>query len=112
MDDVPAMLNCKTYPLGEGQQKLLDEFIADHLKKGYIHRSNSPYTSPFFFVSKKDGKQCPVQDYHKLNKLTIWNNYPLPLIKELIRQLVGKEWFTKFNIRWGYNNVCIKKGDE
>ena len=92
------MLNCKTYPLGEGQQKLLDEFIANHLKKGYIHQSNSPYASPFFFVSKKDGKQCPVQDYCQLNELTIHNNYPLPLIKELIRQLVGKEWFTKFDI--------------
>ena len=36
MDDTPPMLNCKTYPLVEGQQKLLDKFIADHLKKGYI----------------------------------------------------------------------------
>jgi hypothetical protein len=40
------------------------------------------------------------------------NTYPLPLIKELINQLVKKEWFTKFNIRWGYNNVCIKDGDQ
>ena len=60
VDDAPAMLNCKTYPLGKGQQKLLDEFISDHLKKGYIYRFNSPYASPFFFVSKKDGKQHPV----------------------------------------------------
>jgi hypothetical protein len=40
------------------------------------------------------------------------NTYPLLLIKELIHQLVGKQWFTKFDIRWGYNNVCIKEGDE
>ena len=106
------MLNCKTYPLAEGQQKLLDEFIVDHLKKGYIHQSNSPYASPFFFVSKKDEKQRPVQNYHKLNELTICNNYPLPLIKELVQQLVGKEWFTKFDICWGYNNVRIKEGNE
>ena len=112
MDDAPLMLNCKTYPLVEGQQKLLDGFIADHLKKGYIRRSNSPYPSPFFFVSKKDGKQRPVQDYCKLNKLTIHNNYLLPLIKELVQQLVRKKWFTKFDIRWGYNNVCIKEGNE
>ena len=71
VDDAPAMLNCKTYPLGKGQQKLLDEFISDHLKKGYIRQSNLPYTSPFFFVSKKDGKQHLVQDYRKLNELTI-----------------------------------------
>ena len=112
IDNAPPMLNCKTYPLGEGQQKLLDEFIHEHLKKGYIRRSNSPYASPFFFVKKKDGKQRPVQDYRKLNELTVRNTYPLPLIKELVRQLVGKIWFTKFDIRWGYNNVRIKKGDE
>ena len=82
VDDTPSMLNCKTYPLAEGQQKLLDKFIADHLKKGYICQSNSPYTSPFFFISKKDGKQHPVQVYHK------------------------------FDIYWGYNNVHIKKGDK
>jgi len=54
---------------------------------------------------KNDGKQRPVQDYRRLNQITIRNTYPLPLIKELIRQLVNKEWFTKFDIRWGYNNV-------
>ena len=58
-------LDCKTYPLAEGQSKLLDEFLADHLAKGYIRVSNSLYASPFFFVKKKDGKQRPVQDYRK-----------------------------------------------
>ena len=112
VEDTPGTLDCKTYPLGEGQQKLLDEFIAEHLKKGYIRTSSSPYASPFFFVKKKDGKQRPVQDYRKLNGITVRNTYPLPLIKELIRQLVGKEWFTKFDIRWRYNNVRIKEGDQ
>ncbi len=43
--------------------------------------------SPFFFVKKKDGKLCPVQDYHKLNEMTIKNRYPLPLIPELMDKL-------------------------
>jgi hypothetical protein len=53
-----------------------------------------------------------VQDYRALNELTVRNTYPLPLIKELVNQLVGKEWFTKFDVRWGYNNVRIKDGDQ
>jgi len=104
----PRTLDCKTYPLGEGQQQVLDAFLEEHLRKGYIIRSNSPYASPFFFIKKKDGKLRPVQDYRKLNELTVRNTYPLPLIKELIHQLIDKEWFTKFDIRWGYNNVRIK----
>ena len=40
------------------------------------------------------------------------NNYPLPLISQLIDKLKGAKLFTKMNLRWGYNNVCIKEGDE
>jgi hypothetical protein len=112
MPNAPKMLDCKTYPLAMGQQDLLDQFLAEHLQKGYIRTSKSPYASPFFFIKKKDGKHRPVQDYRKLNEVTVRNTYPLPLIKELIHQLVGKQWFTKFDIRWGYNNVRIKEGDE
>jgi hypothetical protein len=68
--------------------------------------------SPFFFVGKKDGKLRPVQDYRKLNEGTIKNKYPLPLISELIDQLKGAKYFTKLDIRWGYNNVRIKDGDQ
>jgi len=111
VEGAPATLDCKTYSLPEGRLKLLDEFLAEHLEKGYITSSKSPYASPFFFVAKKDGKLRPVQDYQQLNEITVRNTYPLPLIKELIRQLVNKDWFTKFDIRWGYNNVRIKESD-
>ena len=47
-----------------------------------------------------------------MNKWTIRNHYPLPLIKELIVKLKNKTWFTKFDVRWGYNNVRIKEGDQ
>jgi hypothetical protein len=53
-----------------------------------------------------------VQDYHALNEVTVRNTYPLPLIKELINQLVGKTWFTNFDVHWGYNNVRIKNSDQ
>jgi len=53
-----------------------------------------------------------VQDYHHLNKGTIKNNYPLPLIPELINCIGNAKVFTKLDLRWGYNNVHIKEGDE
>jgi hypothetical protein len=81
-------------------------------KRGYIRPSKSPFVSSFFFIRKKDGKLRPVQDYRKLNQWTIPNRYPLPLISELIAQVKDAEIFSKFDVRQGYNNVCIKKGDE
>src|SRR6266576_3101118 len=68
--------------------------------------------SPFFFIKKKDGKLRLVQDYWKLNEMTIKNRYPLPLILELIDQLSHMMIFSKMDIRWGYNNIRIKEGDE
>ncbi|KAF8639125.1 hypothetical protein AX16_010366 [Volvariella volvacea WC 439] len=67
---------------------------------------------PFFFIKKKDGGLCPVQDYQKLNEMTIKNKYPLPLIQELINKVKHSKVFTKFDVRWGYNNIRIKEGDE
>ena len=68
--------------------------------------------SPVFFVPKKDGKKKMVQDYWYLNSWMIKNNYPLPLISDLIDSIGKKKVFTKMDLRWGYNNVRIKEGDE
>jgi len=51
-------------------------------------------------------------DYCNLNSQTVKNNYPLPLITELIDNMGSKRVFTKMNLRWGFNNVRIKEGDE
>ena len=103
---------CKVYPLNLDKQKELDTFLEEHLRTGCIQPSKSPMASPFFFVKKKDGRLRPVQDYRKLNDMTIKNQYPLPLIQELVNKLKGTKYFTKLDIWWGYNNVQIKEGDE
>jgi hypothetical protein len=51
----------------------------------------------FFFVKKKDGSLQPVQDYWKLNTLTIKNWYPLLLITKLVDKLKQAKYFTKLN---------------
>ena len=86
--------------------------MEEQLRKGYIRLSKSPQTSPVFLVGKKDGKKRMVQDYRYLNKETIKNNYPLPLISDLIDTMGTKKMFTKIDLRWGYNNVWIKEGNE
>ena len=65
-----------------------------------------------FFVLKKDGKKRIVQDYWYLNSWMVKNNYPLPLILDLIDSIGKKKVFTKMDLRWRYNNVRIKEEDE
>ena len=79
-------------------------------KAGKIHLSSSPQAFPFFFVKKKDGGLWPCQDYHYLNEHTVWDVYPLSLISNLVDKLQGAEVFTKFDMQWEYNNVCVKDG--
>jgi hypothetical protein len=67
---------------------------------------------PFFFIQKKDGKLRPVQDYRQINNITISNQYPLPLITDLLTDLSSAKIFTKLDVKDGYNNICIKEGDE
>ncbi len=74
--NVNANLDCKVYPLNRNEQAELDKFLDENLASGRIRPSKSPMASPFFFVKKKDGKLRPVQDYRKLNEMTIKNCYP------------------------------------
>jgi hypothetical protein len=53
--------------------------------------------SPVFFVKKKDGGLRFIQDY------------PLPVINDLINRLKGARFFTKLDVRWGFNNVRIRE---
>ena len=53
-----------------------------------------------------------VQDYRYLNEWTIKNNYPLPLILDVLENIGTKKLFMKMDLRWGYNNVRIKEGDD
>jgi hypothetical protein len=110
--DAPLSLDCRVYPLAPQEKEEQKEFLQTNLRLQRIRCSKSPYASGFFFIKKKDGKLRPVQDYRQLNKWTIPNKYPLPLISELIHDLAGKKLFSKFDVRWGYNNVRIKEGDE
>jgi len=82
------------------------------LRKRYIRPSKSPQTSPVFFIGKKDRGKRMVIDYHNLNDQTVKNNYLLPLITELIDNMGSKKVFTKIDLRWGFNNIRIKEGDE
>ena len=102
----------KVYSLSRNERDEVQEFVEEHLRKGYIRPSKSQQTSPVFFVGKKDGGKRMVMDYRRLNKQTVKNNYPLPLITELVDNMGGKRVFTKMDLRWGYNNVRIKEGDE
>jgi len=102
----------KVYPLSLVERNTLDSWIDEELRKGYIQPSTSPIAAPFFFVKKHDGSLRPVMDYRALNEITVKNRYPISRIADLIELLSHASIFTKIDLRWGYNNVCIREEDE
>jgi len=103
---------CKVYPISVVEQSELDHFLTENLETGHIRPSKSSMASPVFFIKKKDSSLRLVQDYWMLNDMPVKNKYPLPLISKLVNQLRGAKYFTKLDVRWGFNNVRIKEGDE
>jgi len=102
----------RIYPLSKDEREEVQKFVDNQLRKGYIRPSKSPQTSPVFFVGKKDGKKRMVIDYRSLNEQTVKNNYPLPLITDLIDNMGSKKVFTKMDLQWGFSNMRIKERDE
>ena len=102
----------KVYPLSLLEQAELDAFLEENLCTRRIQPFKSPIAAPVFFIKKKDGLLWLVQDYHMLNTITVKNRYPLLLISKLVSQLRGARYFTKLDVQWGFNNVCIKPRDE
>ena len=90
----------------------MDQWLDEQLKAGLIVEFKSRYIAPCFYIPKKDGSLQLVQDYRKLNQVTIKDKTPLPLIGEVIDKLKKVKYFNKLDLIWGYNNVQIKKGDK
>jgi len=79
------------------------------LKAELIVESKSRYMAPCFYIPKKDSSLQLVQDYKKLNQVTIKDKMPLPLIGEVIDKLKKAIYFNKLDLIWGYNNVVLKR---
>jgi len=102
----------RIYSLSKNEREEVQNFVNNQLRKEYIRPSKSPQILLVFFVDKKDRNKRIVMDYYNLNDQIVKNNYPLPLITDLIDNIEGKRVFTKMDLWWGFNNIRIKEEDE
>jgi len=101
------------YPLSEVELQTLREWLKEMEKTGKIRRSTSPAGSPILFVPKPNGRGLRLcVDYRGLNAVTIPNRYPLPLMQELQDRVQGAQYFTKMDLKNGFNLIRIRDGDE
>ena len=87
-------------------------YIKDNTANGFIRPSKSPVAAPVMFVPRPDGKLRLVVDYGGLNKVTVKNRFPLPLIPKMVDRLHLAKVFTKIDLRNAYYPVRVREGDE
>ena len=95
-------------------QPELDELhrqLKEMLQRGFIRPSKSPYGAPVFFVRKSDGTLRMVCDWRQLNKLSVKTQACLPSIEDLFDSVRGARYFTKLDLKSGYNQVRVEERD-
>jgi hypothetical protein len=101
------------YPLNETELQALRDYLKEMLELGKIRPSKSPAAAPIIFVPKAHGRGLRLcVDYRGLNKVTITNRYPLPIMSELQDRVRGAKIFTKIDLKNGYNLIRIKPRDK
>ncbi|GJS02529.1 putative reverse transcriptase domain-containing protein, partial [Tanacetum coccineum] len=99
------------YRLAPSEMKELSEQLQELSDKGFIRPSSSPWGAPVLFVKKKDGSFRMCIDYRELNKLTVKNRYPLPMIDDLFDQLQGSSIYSKIDLRSRYHQLRVREQD-
>lgn len=97
----------RPYKLSFNEKLRVREIINDLLAKGIIRESESAYASPILLIKKKDGTDRMCVDFRALNRITIKDRYPLPLIEDHIDRLGKGKYFTTLDIASGFHEIRL-----
>ena len=103
--DTPFFCPPRRFSFAEKQE--VDKIVKDLLAKQIIKHSDSPYASPIVLTKKKSGETRMCVDYRALNKYTVRDNYPLPLIEDCLEYLGGKKIFSVLDLKSCFHQVKV-----
>ncbi|GKE34920.1 putative mitochondrial protein, partial [Tanacetum coccineum] len=111
LKDKSTVVNVRPYRYPPNQKDIIETMSTELLDSAVIRLSHTLFSSPIVLVKKKDGTWRLCIDYRHLNKNTIKEKSPIPIIEELIDELQGAKNFSKLDLRSGYHQIRIGEED-
>ncbi|XP_076545712.1 uncharacterized protein LOC143305557 [Osmia lignaria lignaria] len=101
------VINYHPYRLSISEREKVREIIDDLLANNIIRESASPFASPIILVKKKNGKDRMCVDFRALNRITVKDRYPLPLIEDQLDRLGRGKYYTILDMTSGFYQISI-----
>jgi hypothetical protein len=103
--DAPPSISCRVYPLSCGEEEFQAKYIKEQEDAGLIRKLKSQYSTPVFYIKKKNRSYRPIFNYRRVNTITVKDVFPLPCIDMIIEGMRSMVLFSKFDLCNGYWNI-------
>lgn len=113
--DVKLVATCQSpirqspYRLNPMKREIMEKEVTYLLNNNLAEPSMSPWPSSCLLVSKSDGSYRLCTDYRKVNRVTIRDSYPLPLIEDLIDHIGTSKYITTVDLLKGYYQIPLSE---
>lgn len=104
-DDIPVTHRPRRLSLKE--QEIVEKQVSEWLEKKIIRVSYSEYSSPVVLVQKKDGTTRVCVDYRALNRKIVKDEFPLPIIEDVIDKLKDAKVFSILDLKNGFFHLKV-----